>query len=81
MTTTTNSTNTNVTIKKVKTVKIKLPRIKAEDSDVFVSVNDYSCLIKRGVEVEVPDFVAEVLHNQELAEMKAEEFNDSAESK
>ena len=63
---------------KVKTVKIKLPRIKAtEDSDVYVSVNDYSCLIKRGVEVEVPEFVAEVLRNQELAEMKADEFNAS----
>ena len=67
---------TNAT-EKVKTVKIKLPRIKAEDSDVYVSVNDYSCLIKRGVEVEVPEFVAEVLRNQELAEMKADEFNAS----
>ena len=71
------ATTTNVT-EKVKTVKIKLPRIKAtEDSDVYVSVNDYSCLIKRGVEVEVPEFVAEVLRNQELAEMKADEFNAS----
>lgn len=68
---------TTATEKKVKTVKIKLPRIKAEDSDVYVSVNDYSCLIKRGVEVEVPEFVAEVLRNQELAEMKADEFNAS----
>lgn len=79
--TTTTTTENKVTVKKVKTVTIKLPRIKAEDSDVFVSVNDYSCLIKRGVEVEVPDFVAEVLRNQEFAEMKAEEFNDSVESK
>ena len=66
---------------KVKTVKIKLPRIKNDDADVYVSVNDYSCLIKRGVEVEVPEFVAEVLRNQELAEAKAYEFNDSVESK
>ena len=66
---------------KVKTVKIKLPRIKKDDADVYVSVNDYSCLIKRGVEVEVPEFVAEVLRNQELAEAKAYEFNDSVESK
>ena len=79
--TNTTTTENKVTVKKVKTVTIKLPRIKAEDSDVFVSVNDYSCLIKRGVEVEVPDFVAEVLRNQEIAEMKAEEFNDSVESK
>ena len=66
---------------KVKTVKIKLHRIKSDDADVYVSVNDYSCLIKRGVEVEVPEFVAEVLRNQELAEAKAYEFNDSVESK
>lgn len=69
--------NMTTVTEKVKTVKIKLPRIKAEDSDVYVSVNDYSCLIKRGVEVEVPEFVAEVLRNQELAEMKADEFNAS----
>lgn len=69
--------NMTTATEKVKTVKIKLPRIKAEDSDVYVSVNDYSCLIKRGVEVEVPEFVAEVLRNQELAEMKADEFNAS----
>ena len=36
-----------------KTVKIKLPRLKGEDS-VFVSVNERTFLIKRGVEVEVP---------------------------
>ena len=69
--------NMTTATEKVKTVKIKLPRIKAEDSEVYVSVNDYSCLIKRGVEVEVPEFVAEVLRNQELAEMKADEFNAS----
>jgi hypothetical protein len=67
---------------KAKTVKIKLPRLKSsEDTDVYVSVNEYECVIKRGHEVEVPEFVAEVLRNQELAEMKADEFNDSVVSK
>ena len=56
------------TPKKV-TVKIRIPRLKKEESDVFVSVNDYTCIVKRGVEVEVPDFVAEVLrHREEMLE-------------
>ena len=48
-----------------KMVKIRIPRTKADQEDVFVSVNNYSCIIKRGVEVEVPDYVAEVLRHQE----------------
>ena len=52
-----------------KMVKIRIPRTKADEEDVFVSVNNYPCVIKRGVEVEVPDFVAEVLqHQQEMLE-------------
>ena len=52
-----------------KMVKIRIPRTKADEEDVFVSVNNYTCVIKRGVEVEVPDFVAEVLqHHQEMLE-------------
>ena len=47
------------------TVKVRLPKIKADQEDVFVSVNDYTCIVKRGVEVEVPLFVAEVLRHQE----------------
>jgi hypothetical protein len=49
----------------VKKVKIKLPKIKGEAEDVFVSVNNYTCVIKRGEEVEVPVFVKEVLDHQE----------------
>lgn len=50
---------------KVKMVKIRIPRTKADQEDVFVSVNLNTYAIKRGVEVEVPDFVAEVLRHQE----------------
>lgn len=72
------TTNTTTTPVKEKTVTIKLPRIKnAEDSDVFVSVNERSWLIKRGESVEVPECVAEVLTNQERAEERAEKYNDS----
>jgi hypothetical protein len=49
----------------IKKVKIKLPKIKGETDDVFVSVNNYTCIIKRGEEVEVPVFVKEVLDHQE----------------
>ena len=51
--------------KEIKKVKIKLPKIKGEAEDVFVSVNNYTFLIKRGEEVEVPVFVKEVLDHQE----------------
>jgi len=54
-------------------VKIKLPRIGKNDADVFVSVNERTWLIKRGVEVEVPACVAEVLKHQE--EMEEEAYN------
>ena len=48
-----------------KMVKIRIPKTKEEKEDVFVAVNNYTCIIKRGVEVEVPDYVAEVLRHQE----------------
>lgn len=49
----------------IKKVKIKLPKIKGQTDDVFVSVNNYNCVIKRGEEVAVPVFVKEVLDHQE----------------
>ena len=54
---------------KEKLVKIRIPRTKADQEDVFVSVNMRTWLIKRGVEVEVPECVAEVLrHSEEMME-------------
>jgi hypothetical protein len=50
---------------KNKTVTVRIPRTSPKQEDVFVSVNNYTCIVKRGVDVEVPDFVAEVLRNQE----------------
>ena len=50
---------------KEKMVKIRIPRTKADQEDVFVSVNLRTWQIKRGVEVEVPECVAEVLRHQE----------------
>lgn len=48
-----------------KKVRIKLPLTRTEKDDVYVAVNGKSFLIKRGEEVEVPAYVAEVLTNRE----------------
>jgi hypothetical protein len=61
---------------KKNTVKIRLPKMRADQEDVFVSVNDYTCIIKRGVEVEVPVFVAEVLRHREEMLEKIMEFEE-----
>ena len=59
-------------------VKIKLPRLGKNDTDVFVSVNEKTWLIKRGEEVEVPVCVAEVLRHQEELEEEAYRFDTAA---
>ena len=57
---------------KQKMVKVKIPRVNKKQQPQFVSVNNYTCLIKPGEEVEVPDFVAEVLkHREEMLEVVA----------
>ena len=64
---------------KKNTVKIRLPKLKADQEDVFVSVNDYTCIVKRGVEVEVPACVAEVLrHREEMLEHIMEQESKKA---
>ena len=63
----TSAPTANSAKQKVKMKKIKLPLSKEQQDDVFVSVNDKKYQIKRGVEVEVPWFVYEVLANQEKA--------------
>ena len=64
-----------------KKVKIRIPRTKADQEDVFVSVNMETFIIKRGVEVEVPDYVAEVLRHQEEALETIMLFNEEKASK
>jgi hypothetical protein len=60
----------------VKKVKIRIPRTKANEEDVFVSVNMETFIVKRGVEVEVPDYVAEVIQHQEEQLEKIMLFNE-----
>lgn len=62
--------------KQEKRVIVKLPVERGLDSDVYVSVNDYSCVIKRGEAVEVPWFVAEALRDSEDSANEARRYID-----
>jgi hypothetical protein len=48
-----------------KMVKIKIPLTRTEQDDVFVGYNGRAYLIKRGVEVEVPEGVVEIIEESE----------------
>ena len=66
------------TVAKEKMVKIKIPRNRKDEEDVFVSVNERTWLIKRGVEVKVPECVKEVLDLQEKMLDEAYDFDSKA---
>ena len=61
-----------------KKVKIKLPLTRTESEDAYVALNGKPYLIKRGVEVEVPAGVAEILQHKEEALVEAIEFEAQA---
>ena len=65
------------TVNEEKLVKIRIPRLRQDDPDVYVSVNNRDWLIKRGVEVEVPESVVEVLRHQEESMEAAYTFAES----
>ena len=73
-------TNKNETVTE-KMVKIRIPRTKADQEDVCVWVNHRSWMIKRGVEVEVPECVAEVLRHQEEMLEEIMLFEEAAQNK
>ena len=62
----------------VKKVKVKLPLTRTEKEDVFVGLNGKPYLIKRGVEVEVPEGVAKILERREKMLSLAMEFEAQA---
>ena len=62
-------------------VTIKLPLTRTEKEDVWVYVKCKSMQIKRGVEVEVPKCIAEVLQHKEEMLMQAIEFESNATGK
>mgnify|MGYP004720058273 FL=1 len=59
-------------------VRIRLPKERRDQEDVFVGVNERTWLIRRGVEVEVPECVAEVLENREMMLETIMEFESAA---
>lgn len=61
-----------------KKVKIRLPLTRTEKDDVFVGLNGKTYLIKRGVDVEVPAGVAEILEHRENMLSIAMEFEAKA---
>ncbi len=61
-----------------KKVKIKIPLTRTEKDDVYVGVNGKTYLIKRGVEVEVPENVAKVLSRKEKMLEIAMAYEDAA---
>lgn len=60
-----------------KKVTIRLPRSKEQSGGVFVSVNERTFLIQRGVPVTVPASVAEVIATSERYAEEAEKFDES----
>ena len=60
------------------TMVIRLPRaLPGEEDTLFVGVNGKGYRIKRGVDVEVPRSVAEVLRNSEAAKDAALRYAES----
>ena len=61
----------------VETVSVTIPRgRKQEEKFVIVSVNGRSFKIMKGVQVEVPDYVAEVLVNSRMMAEEARRYVD-----
>ena len=65
------------------TVRIKIPakRGDEEQEGVYVAVNGKTYQIKRGVFVDVPACVAEVLDHSEEMELQAIEYEEAAKAK
>lgn len=60
-----------------KLVRIRLPKERRDQEDVFVGVNERTWLIRRGIEVEVPECVAEVLENGRMMADTARRYMDT----
>lgn len=55
----------NKTETKEKMVTIRLPKTKPDQEDLFVSINMRTWIVKRGVDVEVPECVALAIRDSE----------------
>ena len=65
---------------KEKLIKFTIQKTRENQDDVFVSVNDRTWQIQRGVEVEVPECVLEVLRHQQEMENIAIAYEAQASS-
>ena len=53
-----------------KMVTIRLPKVRKDQEDLYVACNGERFIVKRGVEVDVPDYVAEIIrHSEEMREI------------
>ena len=59
--------------KERKMVTIQLPKVKKDQEDLYVACNGERFIVQRGVQVEVPDYVAEIIRNGEEMALKAME--------
>lgn len=67
--------NPKAAVETAEMVKIKLPKAReGEEPEVFVGVNGKAWRIRKGVPVEVPVYVAEVLQNAERADDQLDAF-------
>ena len=66
------------TKKEARRVTVRLPRLKGHNArqEEFYSVNGKNYIIRRGINVEVPEEVAEVIRNNEQAEEYAMNYID-----
>ena len=72
--------NTTNNAKRKTTVTLPLNRGQNANQDEFFSVNGKNYIIRRGEEVEIPEEVAEVIRNAELADAYAMRYvNDLTE--
>ena len=62
---------------KEKLVKIKLEKTRTNKEPLYVSVNDRTWLIQRGVEVEVPECVYEQIEHRNRMLDERMDFEDS----
>ncbi len=72
------NTTENKDAKAIKMVKTRLPRLRKGQADETVGINGKMYKIKRGVEVEVPENVAQVLEQSERQREKAYAFIEDA---
>lgn len=64
-----------------KLVEIFVPKIPGEAPELYVSINDYSCLIPRGKKSKVPEYVAKMLEYTQKAQDEADEFSAKEQKK